>query len=92
MKNKEVDKMELNYKTMLCKHYLSNNGCSYGDSCRFAHGVLEIKPQTTLNSNSKTIKFPTRNISDNIINKKKYPNPINYKTSLCKNFSKGIIN
>lgn len=32
------------YKTMLCKHFETNKGCSFGDKCQFAHGAAELRP------------------------------------------------
>lgn len=31
------------YKTMLCKHFETNKGCSFGDKCQFAHGAAELR-------------------------------------------------
>jgi len=31
------------YKTALCKNYREGRACEYGDSCRFAHGVNELR-------------------------------------------------
>ena len=31
------------YKTMLCKHFNSPKGCSFGDKCQFAHGTAELR-------------------------------------------------
>ena len=31
------------YKTMLCKNFESQSGCSYNEKCQFAHGVTELK-------------------------------------------------
>ena len=30
------------YKTMLCKNFEFQSGCSYDDKCQFAHGVTEL--------------------------------------------------
>jgi hypothetical protein len=63
------------YKTMLCKHFLNPKGCSFGDKCQFAHGINELRSD---------IENP------NIINneKKKNPNPLNYKIVKCKYWEK----
>jgi hypothetical protein len=29
---------------MLCKHFETSKGCSFGDKCQFAHGAAELKP------------------------------------------------
>ena len=31
------------YKTTLCKHFGTPQGCSYGDKCQFAHGNKELR-------------------------------------------------
>ena len=33
-----------NYKTRLCRHYVSGKPCPYGGRCHFAHGPHEIRP------------------------------------------------
>lgn len=42
---KNTDKNSHKYKTEICKNYSSssNNSCSYGDKCRFAHGSGELR-------------------------------------------------
>ena len=85
-KNKDIKTNNSdNFKTILCKHFITQNGCSYGQSCKFAHSVMELKPKTTVNANRKTFNY------SNYIPTKKYPNPINFKTSLCKNYCKGNL-
>ena len=37
------------YKSMLCKHYETTKGCSFGDRCQFAHGVHELRSGATVN-------------------------------------------
>ncbi len=34
------------YKTMLCKHFETNKGCSFNDKCQFAHGASELRPNS----------------------------------------------
>ena len=36
------------YKTMLCKHFSSPKGCSFGDKCQFAHGVNDLRTSNGL--------------------------------------------
>jgi hypothetical protein len=36
------------YKTVLCKHFDSEKGCSYKDNCQFAHGIEELKTSTNV--------------------------------------------
>lgn len=31
------------YKTELCRQYIENGGCKYGDKCQFAHGSPDLK-------------------------------------------------
>ena len=60
------------YKTTLCKHYNSPQGCTYGEKCQFAHGNNEIR----LN-NSQYVPMI-----------KKQNNMLNYKIAKCKNWEK----
>jgi len=39
------------YKTMLCKHFETNKGCSFGDKCQFAHGADELRASNFSNVN-----------------------------------------
>ena len=66
------------YKTSLCKHYATPQGCGYGDKCQFAHGFAELR--TTSNSPVN----PT--MSMNPFNDKAQSNIINYKIVKCKNW------
>ena len=66
------------YKTILCKHFDTPQGCSYGEKCQFAHGNKELRayngqimPQMPLGNLTK---------SQNSI--------LNYKIVKCKNFEK----
>ena len=63
------------YKTILCKHFDSPQGCSYGEKCQFAHGRNELR-------------FPNDNnmpsFNNKINNNKK--NSFNYKIAKCKNW------
>ena len=66
------------YKTLICKHFNTPQGCSYGDKCQFAHGESELKPfegkilnQTQANSN-----------------KNKQTSVLNYKIVKCKNWER----
>lgn len=31
------------YKTELCRQFIENGGCKYGEKCQFAHGVVDLK-------------------------------------------------
>ncbi len=31
------------YKTILCKNYVENKQCSFGQKCQFAHGHHELR-------------------------------------------------
>lgn len=31
------------YKTVLCRHYNTNDGCSWGDRCKYAHGKDDLR-------------------------------------------------
>merc|ERR1712160_2105 len=32
------------FKTALCRNFMEQGNCSYGDNCRFAHGDQELRP------------------------------------------------
>ena len=66
------------YKTTLCKHYGTPQGCSYGDKCQFAHGEKELRQA------DKNMMFP--NPMQGMNNKQK--NSLNYKIVKCKNWEK----
>jgi len=71
----------MKFKTMMCKHYNTTQGCSYGDKCQFAHVSHELRllnNQSNINGKNK--------ISEN--KKSKQINPINIKTVKCKNWEK----
>ena len=71
----------MKFKTLMCKHYNTTQGCSYGDKCQFAHGSHELRllnNQSNINGKNK--------ISEN--KKSKQINPINIKTVKCKNWEK----
>lgn len=63
----------IKYKTMLCKHFNSPKGCSFGEKCQFAHGPEELRNQGGL------MNMPAQ---------KKGPNPNNYKIVKCKYWEK----
>jgi hypothetical protein len=65
------------YKTMLCKHFSSTKGCSFGDKCQFAHGISELR-------STNGMMNPMMGIPE----KKKGPNPQNYKIVKCKYWEK----
>ena len=69
------------YKTMLCKHFSSPKGCSFGDKCQFAHGVNDLRT-----SNGTPISNPQ--ISNNPTQDKKSLNLQNYKIVKCKYWEK----
>ena len=68
------------YKTTLCKHVNTPQGCSYGDKCQFAHGNKELR----LNNAQG---FPQTMAAG--MNGNKMQNSIlNYKIVKCKNWEK----
>ena len=69
------------YKTMLCKHFSSPKGCSFGDKCQFAHGVNDLRT-----SNGLPISNPQ--IPNNTPQDKKSLNLQNYKIVKCKYWEK----
>ena len=60
------------YKTTLCKHFSTPQGCSYGFKCQFAHGTNELRSNNT--SFAPIIKNQN--------------NMLNYKVAKCKNWEK----
>lgn len=66
------------YKTMLCKHFSSPKGCSFGEKCQFAHGMAELRSQGGNNPMMGQMRQQ----------QKRGPNPQNYKIVKCKYFEK----
>ena len=60
------------YKTTLCKHFNTPQGCGYGANCQFAHGTKELR----LNNSQFTSMIVNQN------------NLLNYKITKCKNYEK----
>jgi hypothetical protein len=66
---------------MMCKHYNTPQGCSYGDKCQFAHGPQELRSY-----------IPNILSGDGQIDMtKNHKNLINYKIVKCKNWEKDGI-
>ena len=66
------------YKTILCKHYDTPQGCSYGEKCQFAHGNKELRAY-----NAQIMpQMPLGNLT------KSQNSILNYKIVKCKNFEK----
>ena len=63
------------YKTMMCKHYNTTQGCSYGEKCQFAHGPQDLRPFNGQMLNQDQMKTNQKN-------------PLNYKIVKCKNWEK----
>ena len=68
----------IRYKTALCRHFDTPQGCSYGEKCQFAHGINELK------QNDKNMM--AQNPMQAMDNKQK--NILNYKIVKCKNWEK----
>jgi hypothetical protein len=68
---------------MLCKHFSSSKGCSFGDKCNFAHGVGDIR-----SSNGVVAAQQSLSPSNNASQSKKGLNAQNYKIVKCKYFEK----
>ena len=68
------------YKTILCKHFSSSKGCSFGDKCNFAHGVSDIRSSNGFS--------PQQSLPQNNLQNKKGLNAQNYKIVKCKYFEK----
>ena len=75
------------YKTMLCKHFSSSKGCSFGTECQFAHGTKDLRNPTITGN---TMMFMNQNplITTTQTTIKKGPNAQNYKIVKCKYFEK----
>lgn len=69
------------YKTTLCKHFDTPQGCSYGDKCQFAHGYGELRT-----SSGQTVGAQMS--MGNPFNDKSQNNMLNYKIAICKNWEK----
>ena len=61
---------------MMCKHYNTPQGCSYGAKCQFAHGQAELR------------QVNPDLVHQNGIGPQTLKNPLNYKIVKCKNFEK----
>ena len=71
------------YKTMLCKHFSSSKGCSFGTECQFAHGTKDLR-----NPTGNSMMFMNQNPLMTPPAIKKGPNAQNYKIVKCKYFEK----
>ncbi len=60
------------YKTTLCKHFQTPQGCSYGYKCQFAHGNNDLRLNNTQFA-------PMIKIQNNMLN---------YKVAKCKNWER----
>ena len=67
------------YKTTMCKHYNTPQGCSYGDKCQFAHGPQDLR---TFSGQGGQNPMGEMNQQKNLLN---------YKIVKCKNFEKSTI-
>ena len=70
------------YKTSLCKHFGTPQGCSYGDKCQFAHGNQELR----LNNNQMAYMMPPG--TPGVAGSKAQNSMLNYKIVKCKNWEK----
>ncbi|GLJ10478.1 hypothetical protein SUGI_0128980 [Cryptomeria japonica] len=78
------------YKTCLCNHYASAEGCQFGDKCHYAHGEKELRKENVLPNEllpsgvgTAITNFGTATTNFGAGSK---ANP-GYKTCLCNNFS-----
>ena len=67
------------YKTALCKNYIQNHSCPYGDKCQFAHGEQELR---SFNAQPQNMMYSLG------MNPKNQNNMLNYKIVKCKNWEK----
>ena len=70
--NKTNKQNNRKYKTALCKHFNTPQGCSYGQKCQFAHGNSDLRPNIN--------QFATMIQNQN--------NMLNYKIAKCKNWER----
>ena len=63
------------YKTILCKHFNTPQGCGYGQKCQFAHGNAELR------SNASQCNPLIRNQNS----------MLNYKIAKCKNWERDCV-
>ena len=70
------------YKTSLCKHFGTPQGCSYGDKCQFAHGNQELR----LNNNQMPYMMAPG--TPGVAGSKTPNSMLNYKIVKCKNWEK----
>ena len=68
----------IKYKTVLCKHFGTPQGCSYGEKCQFAHGEQDLK-HVDGNMLTQNYMMPMNN---------KQKDAMNYKIVKCKNWEK----
>lgn len=75
--NKKQGPNNARYKTVMCKHYNTPQGCSYGEKCQFAHGTQELKT------------FEGNKINQNLmLMNGKQKDALNFKIVKCKNWEK----
>ena len=70
------------YKTSLCKHFGTPQGCSYGEKCQFAHGNQELR----LNNNQ--MPYIMNAGTPGLAGSKTSNSMLNYKIVKCKNWEK----
>lgn len=77
------------YKTIMCKHFGTPQGCSYGNKCQFAHGKNELRLNN--NQTGAVNAFPMMNMMGGF-NKNQAKNiqnsVLNYKIVKCKNYER----
>ena len=61
------------YKTSLCKNFLTESGCQYGEKCQFAHGKDELRPIQSIPQQPAVpqMKNPFTQLQKNMMNFKK---------------------
>jgi hypothetical protein len=84
------------YQTKLCKHFLNNNSCLYGDKCSFSHshGELRERPNLTktklcpaMDDGGQCSKMSTCPYAHNLSELR--ATPMLYRTVLCSWWRKG---
>lgn len=79
------------YKTTLCKHYNTPQGCSYGEKCQFAHGNHELRLNNGQGGNVMPQgyqNFHNKNQGHNNKNANGKNSALNYKIVKCKNWER----
>ena len=51
---KYIENFRINYKTELCRNWVTTGSCEFDQDCAYAHGLDELQSKTVINKNYKT--------------------------------------